>query len=108
MANLDTASKRTSSIGLLLVFLLTPPIPDGTLAAGDRQHIGLSYSGILASGAAAIAFVFDLNTRLRVYLETLYSQTPPRDLQTNVTRYLASASGDANSRFRQLIDDATP
>jgi hypothetical protein len=48
MANLDTTSKRRSSVGLLSGWLLAPPKPDGTLDAGDRQHIALSYSGILA------------------------------------------------------------
>lgn len=39
----DTLSKRVSALNKSL------PIPDGTLDAGDRQHIAWSYSGILAS-----------------------------------------------------------
>ena len=53
---MDTRSKRASSVAFLLGFcILAPVAPDGTLAAGDRQHIALSYSGILA-GAPAVIF----------------------------------------------------
>lgn len=50
MANLDSRSKRASSVGILLVSVLAPPLPDGSLAAaGDRQHIAWSYSGVSAA-----------------------------------------------------------
>lgn len=106
MANLDSRSKRASSVGLLMPFLLAPPLPDGTLAAGDRQHSAFTYSGILASGAVALAFVLDLNTRLMVYLRDLYTVTGG-DLTTLVARRLGELSGDYTSRMRQLIQDAT-
>lgn len=54
MANLDTRKKRASSVRLGLAWLLAPPLPDGTLDAGDRQHQAWSYSGILAGVAAMI------------------------------------------------------
>ncbi len=52
MANLDTRSKRASSVGILLVSILAPPLPDATIAQGDRQHIAWSYSGIAAAAPA--------------------------------------------------------
>jgi hypothetical protein len=52
MADLDSRSKRASSVGLTLAWLLAPVFPDATLDQGDRQHIAWSYSGILASGGA--------------------------------------------------------
>ena len=59
MADLDTRSKRASSVGLLLPFLLAPPLADGTLGQGDRQHKAHRYSGIAAatppSGLAGLA-----------------------------------------------------
>ena len=55
MANLDTRSKRASSVQILLPFLLAPILPDGALDQADRQHMAHSYSGILASGGAAPA-----------------------------------------------------
>lgn len=56
MANLDTRSKRASSVQIALSFLLAPVLPDGTVAQADRQHTAHTYSGIAAaapSGAAA-------------------------------------------------------
>lgn len=45
---IDTASKRGSAIHTLGVFVAAYPIPDGTIDQTDRQHVGGSYSGILA------------------------------------------------------------
>jgi hypothetical protein len=59
MANLDTTSKRRSSVQVLAPWLLAPPAPDGALAQADRQHIAWSYSGILA-GAVTVP---DVGTR---------------------------------------------
>lgn len=106
MANLDSRSKRASSVGLLLPFVLTPVLPDGTLSAGDRQHIAFTYSGILAGAQAALGFVLDLNTRLAVYLRDFYSN-PDLDLTTGIQRYLSSLSGEWTARFQRLIQDAT-
>lgn len=106
MADLDSASKRTSSVGWGLVWMLAPPIPDGTLNQGDRQHVGFSYSGIAAAAVAALAFVLDLNTRLCVFLRDFYSQ-PTGELTTLASKYLREeVSGDMNVRFRQLVTDA--
>jgi len=55
MANLDTRSKRSSSIALFGL-LLAPVLPDGAIGQGDRQHIAFSYSGILAAGILTTAF----------------------------------------------------
>lgn len=55
MANLDTRSKRSSSVGILRVGMLAPPLPDATISQGDRQHIAVSYSGILAAAAGGAA-----------------------------------------------------
>ncbi len=54
MANLDTRSKRASSVGIALPFILAPVLPDGTIAQGDRQHTAWSYSGILATAAVSV------------------------------------------------------
>lgn len=48
MADLDTTSKRRSSVQILAPYNLAPPAPDGTLDQGDRQHIAWAYSGVLA------------------------------------------------------------
>lgn len=54
MADLDTVSKRASSVQLRKPWAISPPLPDGTIDQGDRQHIALTYSGILAGAAAAV------------------------------------------------------
>jgi hypothetical protein len=48
-----------------------------------------------------------MNTRIAVYLRTLYS-APGADASTLIVRYLASKTGEMTARFQQLIDDATP
>jgi hypothetical protein len=106
MADLDTASKRTSSVGLLLGWLLAPPIPDGTLGAGDRQHVAWSYSGIAAAAGTVLAFILDMNTRMLVYLRDLYS-APTAELTSLTTRYLAAQTGEMTARVRKLQTDAT-
>lgn len=50
---LDTRSKRASSVGLLLAFVLAAPLADGTFSQGDRQHLAATYSGIEAAGSEA-------------------------------------------------------
>lgn len=92
---------------MLLRSLLTPPLPDGTLGAGDRQHQAATYSGILAAAASALAFILDLNTRLRQLFDATYSRTG-MDNSTGYTTYAASLTGDANNRLIRIIDDATP
>jgi len=49
MANLDTRSKRASSVSILLASVLAPVLPDATIGQGDRQHTANRYSGILAA-----------------------------------------------------------
>lgn len=55
MSDLDTRQKRASSVGILLAFVLAPPLPDATISQGDRQHIAWSYAGILAEAPAPVA-----------------------------------------------------
>lgn len=52
MANLDTRSKRASSVSVLLISVLAPVLPDATIGQGDRQHTANRYSGILAATPA--------------------------------------------------------
>ena len=65
MADLDTRSKRASSVGILLTPILAPPLPDGAFDQGDRQHIAWSYSGIAAGGAVAALSDWLLRARRR-------------------------------------------
>jgi hypothetical protein len=49
MANLDTRSKRASSVNFEKSYAASMVLPDGTIGALDRQHSAWSYSGVLAS-----------------------------------------------------------
>lgn len=57
--------------------------------------------------AASLAFVFDLNTRVRVYLCDLYSMPAGSDLTSLVFRYVNSQTGEMTARIQKLITDAT-
>ena len=56
MANLDTRSKRASSVGFWKPYALALPLPDGSIGQGDRQHSAWDYSGILAAVVAPPSF----------------------------------------------------
>ena len=45
---IDTAAKRASALAFCLPIILVLPIPDGTVAQADRQHLLGCYGGILA------------------------------------------------------------
>ena len=51
---LDTRSKRASSVQVLMPYIIASVMPDGTLNQGDRQHIALSYSGILSGNVVTL------------------------------------------------------
>ena len=57
MADLDTRSKRASSVQIMAPWMLAPVLPDGSIAQGDRQHTAWSYSGILATAAAVVGTI---------------------------------------------------
>lgn len=56
MADLDTRSKRASSVQLLVPSLVAPPLPDNSISQADRQHIAWTYSGISSVAAAGALF----------------------------------------------------
>ena len=56
MANLDTRSKRASSVGIMLFSIAAPVLPDGAFSQGDREHIAVSYSGLAATAPLNPAF----------------------------------------------------
>lgn len=52
MADLDTAAKRYSMLGLDIPFPKLFPIPDGTISQPDRQHFIGKYQGIAFSAGS--------------------------------------------------------
>jgi len=45
----DSEAKRSSVVNLVLPWYSTLPPPDGSVSQADRQHVGQSYTGILAT-----------------------------------------------------------
>lgn len=91
MANLDTRSKRASSVGILLVSMLAPPLPDATIGTGDKQHIAWSYSGIAA------ATVVDQNADLVYWVGS--SDSAPTFIGSSQTSVHFSGSSDSAVTF---------
>ena len=62
----DSRSKRASAVSILSPWMLSPPLPDGTVGQGDRQHVAWAYSGILASAAEGLTELFYLLSRIEL------------------------------------------
>lgn len=85
------------------------PLIPGTLGADDEQQLLWGFPEVLFAAAATLAFILDMNTRLFVYLRTVeFPSGGNLDLTTMMTKSLAGRLGDANNRFKALVDDATP
>lgn len=65
MADLDSRTKRASSVNFLKPYALDLVLPNGMIGQADRQHSVWDYSGILAeapSAAVPIQFMTELGT----------------------------------------------
>ena len=60
---IDTPNRRSSAINVASPWRGKLPLPDGAISQADRQHVGLHYAGILASGA-----VVAVTTKTRLLL----------------------------------------
>lgn len=56
---IDTHSRRRSTWGML-PFTIHAPVPDGTLDATDRAHVGGHYRGIAIGGSTPTPSGIDL------------------------------------------------
>ena len=54
-----------------------------------------------------LAFVFDINTRMQVYLCAIYSADGASDLTPKVDRFVDAETGEMSARVLKLIQDAT-
>lgn len=62
---LDSAAKRGSAICVSMPWRPFLPLPDATIAPGDRQAVPFMYSGILAGAAIARAAVGGTGRRIK-------------------------------------------
>jgi hypothetical protein len=67
MADLDSRSKRASSVQLLTPYNLALVLPDGTISTADRQHIVWMYSGITAVSPTPADRIWPIESETRVY-----------------------------------------
>lgn len=81
MADMDTRSKRASSVGILLPFVLAPVLPDGSISQVDRQHIAWSYSGILATALVIITYLADVLIKVTRVDNVLMQPTPAMNVK---------------------------
>lgn len=84
-----------------------PMVSTSTIDQADKQQLLVDYPGILWSAGSLIPFILDMNTRLFVYLKTFYTEGAGADLTTMMSRYLRGLTGDYDTRFRKLIQDAS-
>jgi hypothetical protein len=85
------------------------PVTGGDIETDDEQQLLWNYPGIAFAGGVTIAFVLDMNTRIKTYLTALYTASEATATNDMVDRYLdAAPGGDVTATFHQLIDDATP
>jgi hypothetical protein len=105
---IDTAAKRRNVAGLGF-WLFGPGVtPDATPGVDWRQAVGWGYLGIEAAGSVVVPgnTILDMNTRIMVYLRSLYSVTGG-DLESLTMRYLVAQTGEWTARMKKLITDAT-
>ncbi len=69
MADLDTRSKRASSVGIVSASTLSLVLPDGTIDQGDRQHIAFSYSGISSGAGPSFVSAWAINSNFLVHAQ---------------------------------------
>lgn len=65
----DTETKRRSTLGHTLQFLVIPPVPDNIIGAVDREHVLGIYAGIAPGALVPAGFMwrrtFNLSYRNR-------------------------------------------
>lgn len=113
MAAVATTNGRLAVMEWCQVWEPGIPLSPVTFGQDDQQQLLWDFPEVLWTAAAGpAAFILDLNTRLRVFLEAYYSLSPSTaDLTSMIAKYLRdmlTVTGDYDTRFRRLIDDATP
>ena len=88
MADLDTRSKRASSVNFWKPYILALVLPDGAISQGDRQHSVWDYSGILATGAIAPTVIIPTERLYNVPFEDRTLEIPFEDRTLQVEREL--------------------
>lgn len=67
MANLDTRSKRASSVQIMQPYNAALVLPDGTISQPDRQHIVWMYSGIVAITPTPAGRTWPIDAEVRLW-----------------------------------------
>lgn len=81
----DTAAKRNSAMVVGLP-LRIPPLPDGTIAQGDRQHLAMWYAGITSTPVVSYPYyigVFDVSLTRSLSVDVGFVQSLSYDVHIN-------------------------
>jgi hypothetical protein len=107
--SIDTDNEKLAMMEWCVIYEPGLPISPGTFGQDDKQQLLNDFPGVLWASSSGV-FILDLNTRLFVYLCTLYGYDPAdADLTSMICRYLDDqTTGDYDQRFQHLIDQATP
>lgn len=104
---MTSASRRASSVGLGLLWLLAPPFPDGSLDQEDRPHAVAQYSGIVAEPPAFVdVFIDDISFS---WIEQGMGPMAPPSPKPGVTVSLVTSTGSDLGhvrlmRYQTLLD----
>ena len=92
MANMDTAAKRYSTVGIDLPWPALLPIPTGTVDAAARLALLRKYSGFAVAATGPAYGADDLTTDVSFYLRTLL----PGDQTTEFRQYADGVRATTN------------
>lgn len=74
MADLDTASKRGSSLGMAMPPRLQLPVPSGTPSQANRQEVAFSYAGILAAAPGGTSLMTQTRSQFRMMFAKIFDR----------------------------------
>ncbi len=99
----DTETKRRSALGMVIMALVIAPVPDGTVAAVDREHIIGIYAGIAPGSAATLVSIIGAAGAAPVHIpDAGQSLLIQKDLEVQRSAYFGSMTN-----YSQFESDGT-
>ena len=109
MANLDTRSKRASSVAVFASWQVSPVLPDGTISRLDRQHVAWTYSGISAGAAVAVVatgvgydYKVPRSRRHRLYIDGKLHMVTPEEEAALLNKLIADLDSEIERATKKV------